>query len=242
MTMMIFPLLETARAVVLVSAAVPASLCPIVPGPQISVLTTRQLTEIRQNYSKDELKALRADTELPYQLQDLSHVETGGVMRGDIDIKYDVSFGEVPGNTVETVNDACVRYAQITITLHITPLIFIASEYGKESCWYEEIHKHEELHIDVDEEVVKKYAQRIEDGLNLAFATPEDFIDGPVKPKKAAALKKYMGQNLVAMIDVLANDMARERLERQQEVDSLSGYGEIMNACYQGRNVFRPAP
>ncbi|MGZ9109264.1 MAG: hypothetical protein ACXW4B_10660 [Micavibrio sp.] len=240
MTMMIFPLIEAARAVVLVSATAPW--CPVVPAPQISVMTTRQLTEIRQNYNKDELKALRADTALPYQMQDLSHVETGGVMRGDIDIKYDVSFGEIPGNTAETVNHSCVRYAQIKITLHITPLIFIAREYGKDSCWYKEIHKHEELHIDVDEEVVKKYAQRIEDGLKLAFAAPDDFIDGPVKPKKAAVLKKEMGHNLVAMIDVLAKDMARERLERQQEVDSLGGYGEIMNACYHGPTVFRPAP
>jgi hypothetical protein len=242
MTMMILPLIEAARAAILVSATMPASLCPVVPGPQISVVTTRQLTEIRQNYSKDELKALRTDTTLPYQLQDLSHVETGGIMRGDITIKYDVGFDEVPGNTAETVNDSCVRYAQIRITLHITPLIFIASEYGKESCWYKEIHKHEELHIDVDEDVVKKYAQRIEDGLKLAFATPDDFIDGPVKPKKAALLKKEMGQNLVAMIDVLAKDMARERFERQQDVDSLGGYGEIMNACYHGPTVFRPAP
>lgn len=238
---LMLPLIEAANLALLVSAAAPVSLCPLVPPPQINVVTTRQLTEIRQTYSKDELKNLRADTKLPYQMQDLSHVETGGMMEGDIDIRYDVGFDDIPGNTAETVNQSCVRYSRIMITLHITPLIFIAKDYDKDSCWYDEIHKHEEQHIDVDEAMVKQYAQRIEEGLRLAFATPEDFVDGPVLPKKTAALKKAMGNNLAAMMGVLTQGMTRERMERQQDVDSLGNYGEIMNNCYHGNNVFTPA-
>lgn len=237
---MLFPLSEVARHIILASTT--TGLCPVVPPPEISVVTTRQLTEIHQTYTKDELKAFRADTDLPHQMYDLSHVGTGGMIRSDINMKYEIDFDDVPGNTAETVNQSCVRYSKIRVTFNIEPLIFIASEYDKDSCWYKEIHKHEEMHIDVDENVVKKYSERVEDGLKMAFSMPDDSIAGPVDPKKTATLRKDMGRRVGVILTVMLKDLEYERVRRNQEIDSLGNFADIMNACYKGYRVYRPEP
>ena len=221
----------------LASASTGAGACPVVPPPQIFVETRRQKTEIRHDLTKDELLAMRSDTNLPYQMQDIAHIETGGMMQGDIRVSYDIVMDEIPGATAETVFDFCVRYQQIRVTLEIAPTIFIAKDHAPDSCWYHEIRQHEESHIDMDQVVVDKYSGRIKDGLALAFSMPEDNVAGPVKKKEISALKKQMGETLMAMVDVMARDMARERHVKQQGVDSVEGYGYIMNQCYDGDNV-----
>lgn len=219
-----------------------ASLCPNVPPPNIEVVASREPTKIRHDMTKEQLQNLRKDTKLPYQMMDLSHVETGGVLHSDIEIKHDVGFGVVPGNTADTVNQACVRYENIRITFALNPVIFIASDYTPESCWYKEIREHEESHIDMDEVVILKYAKRVQEGMKMAFSAPADFIAGPVDPKKTDPLKEKMGNDLVAMVNVLTADMGAERQEKQQGVDSLGGYAYIMNTCYQGENVVKITP
>lgn len=236
--MPVLPLPEIVTLAVLASAG----LCPNVPPPHIEVVASRQPTRIRQDLSKAELQDLRKDTKLPHQMMDLSHVETGGVLYSEIKIQHDVGFGTVPGNTAETVNQSCVRYENIRITLALNPEIYIASDYAPDSCWYHEIREHEESHIDMDEIVIMKYAKRVQDGMKLAFSTPADFIAGPVNPKKIDPLKKKMGEDLVTMVHVLTAGMGAERQEKQQGVDSLGGYAYIMNTCYDGPNVVKVTP
>lgn len=219
-----------------------AGLCPNVPPPNIDVIATRQPTRINQDLSKAELQNLRKDTELPHQMMNLSHVETGGVLYSEIQIQHDAGFGTVPGNTIDTVNQSCVRYENIRITFSLNPEIFIASDYAPDSCWYREIREHEESHIDMDEIIMMKYAKRVDDGMKLAFSSPADFIAGPVDPKKTAPLESKMGEDLVAMVKAMTVEMAAERQDKQQGVDSLGGYAYIMNSCYDGDNVVTVAP
>jgi hypothetical protein len=237
MSVLGLPLIKPVAGLVLAAA----SLCPNVGPPQIAVEISRQKPLIHHEISKDELKGIKINTDMPYQMQDLSHVETGGMMRGDIHVNYKVATSIVPGNTVETVNMDCVRYDTVTLTLDIAPVIYIAKEYEPGSCWYDEILQHEMGHIDADQTVVEKYQARIRDGLNLAFSQPGDAIQGPVDPKKAEDLKKTMGKQVMDMTDMLVNDMARDRAEAQQSVDSLGGYAYIMNKCSTGDKVYRLA-
>lgn len=211
--------------------------CPAVPPPRVSVQTSRKETHIRHDLSKEALMAMQTDTDLPYQMQDMTHVETGGMVRGDIKVAYRIDMDAVPGATAATVEARCVRYSDINVVLELTPTIFIASDYAPETCWYKEIRTHEESHIDIDAIVIDKYASRISDGLQMAFSMPQDHIAGPVAPAQVDDLKKQMGEAVMAMVDVMVRDMARERIEKQAGVDSIRGYGHIMNSCYDGDNV-----
>lgn len=232
----VFPVIG---AIVLASAS-PAEvpLCPNVSPPLIAVDVGSLEPVIRHDLTKNKMSQFVSDTTLPTQMQELSHLEVGGMMQGDIHVRYDVVTGTIPGNTAETVHLNCVRYQTIKITLELAPTIFIASDYAPESCWYHEILEHEQSHIDMDRVVVEKYRQRMADGLALAFSEPGDSVQGPVRSKKEiAALKKSMGDQIVQMTDGLIADMKRERQSIQQSVDSTEGYAFIMNSCYQGDNV-----
>jgi hypothetical protein len=232
--MMTLPLIkEGVSAVILASAGA----CPAVPPPEIRVVAIRQPTQVDHTLSREDLQEFKTESDLPLQMKNLEHIETGGVMRGDIGISYHIDMGEIPGRTEDTNHLSCVRYKDIVVTMEIAPKVFVARDYAPDSCWYREILQHEESHIDMDVLVVEKYAQRIEDGLALAFATPGDVVAGPVAGKAVDDLKKRMGENVTAMVDVLILDMARERREKQAVVDSVEGYSYLMNQCYQGRNV-----
>lgn len=239
--MITFPLaIKTAGSIILAATAFPA--CPNVPPPQIGVRMVMEKPIIQHGLSKADMAKARADTKVPYQMQDLQHVGRGGMMRGDIHVNYDVKTSAVPGNTLETVNQNCVRYDRVQVTLDLAPIIYIAKDYDEKSCWYNQILQHEESHIDMDRVVIEKYVERIKNGLMLAFSEPGDAIQGPVKPHQVDSLKKSMGEQLVNITTGLVADMSRERQEKQQGVDSIKGYAFIMNSCYQGDNVLQVKP
>lgn len=227
---------------VILAAPQNVNACPVVPAPDIFVETHRQKTKIRHDLSKEQLMVMQGDTDLPYQMASVVHLETGGMMHGDIKVGYDIVMDEIPLAAADPVFDICVRYRQVRVTLELDPTIFIARDFAPDSCWYYEINQHEESHIDMDQIVIDKYAARIKDGLGLAFSMPQDNVSGPVNKTAVPALKKDMGQTVMAMVDVMVRDMSRERQEKQQGVDSLHGYAYIMDQCYDGDNVIRVDP
>lgn len=233
---------ETFLSGIILASAQDAGACPVVPAPDIFVETRRQKTRIRHDLTKEELMAMQTDTDLPYQMKNIEHIETGGMMQGSIKVNYEIAMDEIPAATTGHVFDYCIRYRQVKVILELDPTIFIARDYAPDSCWYDEIGQHEESHIDMDQAVIDKYSQRIKDGLTLAFSMPQDNVAGPVKKDGIESLKKDMGQTVMAMVDVMVRDMVRERQEKQQGVDSLHGYAYIMERCYDGDNVITVLP
>lgn len=214
--------------------------CPSVQPPPIAVHVVQQPTVIREDLSKAEMKNFHPDTKLPYQMRDMQHVETGGMMQGDIAVGYKIETHEIPGDTAETVNLSCLRYTGIDVTLALSPVIYVAKDYPRQGCYHDKILEHEQAHVAMDQQVVEKYAARIEDGLKLAFASPADLVTGPVKPRRLKALRQQMMDTVMKATDVLVRDMLAERQRKQQAVDSVQGYAYIMNSCYSGSNVFTP--
>lgn len=208
-----------------------AGACPEMPPPDVFVRTVRHETIVNNTLSQQELENFKADTDLPLQMQNMAHVETGGLMRGYITIGYKINMDTVP---VADGGDVCVRYQAIEVTLEMKPEIYIARQYQPGSCWYHEIMQHEESHIDMDQVVIDKYAKRVEDGLSMAFSMQGDNIFGPVPTEQVGNIKKTIGNNVVSMVTILTQDMMRERIEKQRVVDSLQGYAYLMNSCYTG--------
>lgn len=241
--MILAPLsLKAAGFVVLAAVAPPIPICPNVKAPEIRVETFISEPEIDHSQSLAQMRTAKSDTTEPYQMKQLDHAGRGGMIQSDIKIDYKVNTSLVPGNTAETVNMNCVKYDKIRIKLSLKPKIFIASDYDEKSCWYQETLRHEMSHIDMDRVVIEKYKGRLQDGMALAFSGPQDTVQGPVTKVGVTPLRKTMGNQLVNMTNMLLSDMARERAEQQQAVDSLQNYAYIMNQCYHGDNVVRVQP
>lgn len=227
--MLLFPLPEVVHHSVVLAAL--AGTCPEIPPPEVSVRTVRHETIVNNTLSQQELENFKTDTDLPLQMQNMAHVETGGFMRGDITIGYKINMDTMP---VDSGDGVCVRYQAIDVTLEMKPEIYIARQYQPDSCWYHEIMQHEESHIDMDQVVIDKYAHRVKDGLSMAFSMQGDNMFGPVPAAQVDEVKKTIGKNVVSMVTILTQDMMRERIEKQRVVDSLQGYAYLMNSCYTG--------
>lgn len=204
-------------------------LCPNLPGPDIIVSIQHHEAEIRNDLTRAELQELRGGVDLAYQLQDHAHAEVGGMLRGDIGVKYRINFDQVPNNAE---GDICVRYKTVRVILEMNPVIFVAQEYAPPACLYREIYQHEATHLAVDKSIMEKYAQRMRDGLAMAFSLPGDSVSGPVQAGGVPALKEEMGGSVMAMTKILMQDMARERVERQAAIDVPENYRLVVRRCY----------
>ena len=229
--MILAPLSLKAAGFVILAAAAPTA-CPSVPAPNIVVEMRVKDPVISHDKSIAQMKMMRMDTNMPFEMQQFDHVDRGGMMSSEIQISYGVETSPVPGNTAETVNQNCVRYDNVDITLTLASKIFVAKDYAESSCYYQKTREHELGHFDMDKVVVEKYRMRLQDGLSLAFSGPQDAIQGPVSKRKIKALEKKMGEQIVGMTNGLLADMVRERQEKQQAVDSVQNYAYIMNSCY----------
>lgn len=204
-----------------------SGLCPTLPGPGIIVSIQHDDVEIRNDLTRAQLQEMHDDIDLAYRVNDHAHDEIGGMLRGDIAIKYKINFDQVPVR-----NGVCVRYNTVHVVLAIDPVIFVAREYAPPACMYREIYGHEEMHLAVDKSVMEKYAQRMRDGLAMAFSLPGDGVAGPVPVHAVPAFKEDMGRAVMGIANILVQDMARERAERQAAVDAPENYVQVMRRCY----------
>lgn len=228
------PVTETLNAAIMVATMQCAAFLP----PKIEVEVARKPTTIDHSLTKEELQAFDTDTKLPREMRSLSHVDTGGIMNADINIKYDIDFA----HSGVLMRGHCVHIKKIHVTLQLNPRIYIAADYPEGTCFYEAIREHEESHIDMDEVVLGKYAERIRDGLGILFKTSEDATAGPVSKRRIKELEKNAGASVMRSIDVLLKDMARDRAEKQAGVDSAEGYNYITTTCNPDAKVVKVQP
>lgn len=212
--------------------------CATLPPPQIRVEAVRKPTSIDHTLSREQLRAFETDTAMPREMRSLSHVDVGGIMKAAITTRYDIDFA----HSGILMKGHCVHIKKIHVILELAPAIYIAAEHPEGSCFYEKIREHEESHIDMDKVVVEKYADRIKDGLKLAFAVPDDGTAGPVSKRRIKKLESNVGANVMQMVNVMLKDMARERAEKQAGVDSAQGYNYITTTCNPDAKVVKVQP
>lgn len=205
-----------------------SGLCPALPGPDIIVSIQHHDAEVRNDLTSAQLQELRGDMDVAHQTPDGDHAKILGLLHGDIAIKYRINFAKVPQSSG---SGACLRYDRIHVVLELAPVIFVARDYAPQHCLYREIFQHEEAHLAVDRRVMDKYAQRLRDGLMMAFSMPGDGVAGPVADDAMVAFQEDMGRAVMGMADVVVQDMAQERVERQAAVDSPEHYARVMRRC-----------
>lgn len=230
------PVMEGLRGLVLIASGG----CPHVHAPDIVVRAHRAPTVLHTTLTMQDLARFKTESDLPLQMHELTHVETGGLMRGDIKIRYDVDIESIP--SAGQSGQSCSYYKAITVSLILNPQVYIAREYAPGTCWFRQIREHEESHVDMDQNVIHKYAARIQDGLKLAFAAEHSYMTAPYPQSMRNEAETLMGGDVVATVNVIVRDMKRERMEKQSAVDSFAGYAYIMDQCYAGDNVLMVPP
>lgn len=124
----------------------------------------------------------------------------------------------------------CVGIAPGEIRFPVNVYIYVASEFRKGTCMYEEILAHEERHHEVDRRLYTEYAadatRRLAKDLR---ARP--FIAVPDASMAQSAVAARVNQ---AMEDALVVFAQRYESE-QSEIDTYSEYNRIANACSAAR-------
>lgn len=198
--------------------------CRAEKAPRIEVKTSTD--QVMWDFSKSEkqLNRFKIDTNNPYGSDVITDV--GGLMQGGIELKESMRFNTL---THRGLNQICYWFDSVSVTLHIQPTIFIATEFPRGTCKHNAIREHELKHITVDREIVNKYATMIANALKKEL--DQQTVYGPYKLAQAKEVEAYMKTRLETILRTHARKMEEERKTRQQAVDNLTEYERVNRMC-----------
>ncbi len=195
------------------------------PQPtQIKIIPRTE--DVRYDYSQS-LKAIQShdmDTVDPYAFH--GNTITQGFMKGKIDLKQRVKFD----HSVSKSGYACVWYDTIEVELFIEPTIVIAKEIYRDPCMRRAVIGHELKHVQVDREVVNKYAKIMGQKL-MSELSSRGFKAGPIELKREQGVIDKMNRVVQQILELEYQKMGIERREKQRAVDSLEEYESVDDEC-----------
>jgi hypothetical protein len=123
-----------------------------------------------------------------------------------------------------TGGDYCWSVATLDVLVSAETTVFIGKEVPRNSCTWREVMAHETLHVELDERLLARLADRIRPSIakaaTLTLAAPsaeqaEQAIRGPISAAAAAALE----------------DFSQKRLAQQLMIDTPEEYRRLSMAC-----------
>jgi hypothetical protein len=197
--------------------------CKVEEAPHVKIAVTTDDIVYDYSHGTQELSALKTDTKSPFPPGTDS--ATGGLRQDHPTIhtrmQWDIIW-EQKGNM------GCMRYKTIDIEIHLQPQIFLAKEFDNGTC-RDAVLTHERRHVQVDREVMNKYAgvigRSVQDIVNRVGAL------GPFNMDNVEAVKKQSSGYITRTMDQIENAMGTEMRARQQQVDSLEEYKRVGSFC-----------
>ncbi|PZP54596.1 MAG: hypothetical protein DI586_09405 [Micavibrio aeruginosavorus] len=192
--------------------------------PTINVKTDTNRIKWVFNKSQKDLNQKDIDTVNPYGNSVITDV--GGLMHGGIKMQQRMEFGTL---TNPNVNETCMFYNSVDASFHIYPTIYIAREYPQGSCMHNAIRAHELQHVNIDRQIVNKYALLV--GNAIKSEINRQFTYGPVPSSNRNAIQAQMRQRMEGILRQHSTAMDAERRKLQQDLDSLSEYERVNHLC-----------
>lgn len=119
----------------------------------------------------------------------------------------------------------CVR-AKLRVTLSYAPMrVYIAKEFGEQSCYAQEIYLHEMHHVRVYETFLRRYAVRLQDLLVGALGQDVYYFDSE------AAARTTLQTVVDSQLTILLNRSVQDINEAQRRVDSDIEIERLGKAC-----------
>lgn len=196
----------------------------VTPKVKVSVSTE----EIEYDYTKTsrQLSAVKTDTKSPYPPG--SDTVTEGLRSDAPSIESKVLWLV---DIEQRSKMGCMQYKSVDVNIHLQPKILIARDYNRGAC-REAILKHERKHVEVDREVMNKYARVISKAVKSVIDRAGTTGPFPIADRKRVQKKSY--DDISRTIDHIQKVMMDELQDRQQEVDNLHEYESVAKIC---RNV-----
>ncbi|MCB9996591.1 MAG: hypothetical protein H6869_09165 [Rhodospirillales bacterium] len=199
-------------------------LCSVPAAPAISVVPTTAPVAYEFNLTSEELGRFKSNTVNPYDPG--TDTATGGLRHDRPAIKTRVQWGIQQDPARQT---ACLWYDKIEVTIELSPKIYIASERTKDSVCRDAIIDHELKHVDVDRDVINKYAMDI--GLAVKDAVDGAGAMGPYNYHQLDTVKKQLVGHITAAVESKKLLLHQEMARRQAGVDSLEEYERVSKIC-----------
>jgi len=125
-------------------------------------------------------------------------------------------------------NIGCMVFDDITVTIKLSPKIFVAREFNQGQC-REEILGHEKKHIEVDRKVMNRYAVSI--GNQLQKIVSQMGPVGPFNMKDLEKMKEQASRVVEDAINAQTRQMDAEMRIEQAKVDTLEEYQRVSSFC-----------
>lgn len=196
--------------------------CTVPEAPRIYI--TPRTDPIVYDYSKTsaELGVHQSDTINPYGAN--VDTSTGGLREDKPQLKMEVfwKMREYQGGEV------CLWYDEVKVDIHLQPKIYIAKEFNKGRC-RDAIMTHELKHVQVDRDVMNKYAQLI--GQSVQQAVNSMGAVGPYNKHRLDSVQQSMASHIRNAVMQYQLPLQEEMRRRQSQVDSLEEYTAVSKIC-----------
>lgn len=200
--------------------------CKAQQAPQIKITASANTLKYDFTQTEDDLGKFKIDTKSPYAKHVITDV--GGLMKGGIEMRQTM---QVKNLTHSGLKQVCMWYSQVAVDIKFDPTIYIAKEFPPGSCRHKAIMGHEMKHVQVDRQMVNKYAALIGKAIQKEIdAKP---VYGPASVTQKAALEKQMNMRMEQIMKSNSNIMDAERSLLQQQIDSIEEYERVNNLCPQ---------
>lgn len=215
----------TATTLLILASGGNALTCPDHAPTKINIIPEAEEVEYDYSQSLRDLQGVSMDTVDPYSFH--GKTITQGYMRGNIELEQNVEFGQ---GVEKRSGAACVWYDSITVKIKIQPQIVIASELYRDPCMKKAVIGHELKHVKVDRQIVNKYAKLMGKKLFNDLKS-RGFEAGPFHESDMQNVIGKMQHVIKQILELEAQKMSVERVERQREVDSLDEYNRVDELC-----------
>lgn len=209
----------------LMGHAMAATQCPDAPRPVYNLRA--EISEPRLDFSMGREALNEKFFDIPLPDPHIYHRELGAVMTARMRLDYDLNMQET---TLED-GQLCIAFQTLDITLSADPVIYLSSEFQKETCNFKFFLEHELKHVEIDRAVIAEYTPRVLEILDLAFAEDNDWKIGPLPPSIGDEAKDSLRAHVEGALNVAFTHLMTARMERQQALDSVEEYLDLARAC-----------
>ncbi len=216
------------------SVAQAADVCTGLGHPAINVKITD--TQPRFDYSMTQKKMAEYAASAHLPAADVYDLTVNAMSTGSMRIDRQVKF---KGQKLED-NQACISVSEVTVHIHVDPVIYIAKELHDEGCEFKEYYLHEMKHVEEDRALVEDYKAIIDRNMKFAFPEFSDYVIGPVPAAQADQSAQSLRENVEGVLNATFDSMMRERGERQRAIDSTGEYMRLARVCGEGGAGVRP--
>jgi hypothetical protein len=222
--------IHNAAGILMLAAGPGALTCTVPEAPR--VIITPRTADIKYDFSKSEAELTAMAREkgtTPNAARHDVNTHVGGLRHDRPQTNTNVT---VKGMT-ETWNDkptrVCLWYGTVELVIDLRPVIYLAREKNVPGACREEILEHERRHVQVDREVMNKFARDV--GAAIQREVDMAGAQGPYPAVNTEAVRSRMADRIHKLVDAHTAAMTRTMDARQALVDSPEEYKRISDIC-----------